>query len=674
MRHLLIGIILNFILVGSLFANPVKLEHSTASLQLELNNDQPQNSAWVLLKLDLNPKWHTYWSNPGDSGLGMKIDWELPAGYQASQIIWQVPERIPFQGAMTYGYNNKAYYLTKLTAPTAFLQNFTIKAKASWLICEEICVPESVQLTLPVNLDTITPSADIRHALNIFDVPQHESISTTSAADIVSLPLPDNTNWRQTQDVYAFIEELGVVESSKPQQLVLIDSGAILQLPQGIASPHEPVSGFITWLENGTQHVMRMGDFFEDSTPTLSVTPVSFSLIWLLCMAFIGGIILNAMPCVFPVLSMKALGLLQKASDSYGRRFAHGLMYTVGVLCSFALVAGVLLALKSSGEAVGWGFQMQNPIFVALIAYLLFLVGLNLLGAFEFRVSVSTGTASHSLMGSFGTGVLATIVATPCTAPFMATALGIAVTLPTVNAMAVFLALGFGLAFPYLLLTTVPVLIKWLPKPGAWMQTFKQLLAFPMFLTVVWLLWVLQQQVDTNSYTLVLAGLVFLGFWVWLRTLEFKSAITRIITRVALVALVAYPVVHLSTCAYQPNTRAVAAMHSQTFDTQALEKLVSQNQPVFVYATAAWCITCKVNERVALNSQAVQQFWQNNNITVMRADWTNQDPEITKYLNQYGRDGVPIYVFYPPGKEPIILPQILLPSIVINTIQQEITS
>jgi thiol:disulfide interchange protein len=399
----------------------------------------------------------------------------------------------------------------------------------------------------------------------------------------------------------------------------------------------------------------------------------AFDFATVLYMAFLGGIILNVMPCVFPVLSIKVLSLVNHSGESRVKIFLQGVMYTLGVLASFAVIAGLLIFLKSSGEAIGWGFQMQNPFFIAFLTYLLFLVALNLSGVFEvnFSFNLSLKPATDNFTSSFATGVLATLVATPCTAPFMATALGIAISFDWDKALMVFLTLGLGLAFPYLLLTTFPKLLSFMPRPGNWMVKFRQFLAFPMYFSVVWLLWVLMQQVDNNSVAVLMLGLVAVGFLVWFCTqLNVKNKLIKVLFASSLIISCIYPFFHISQYSYRPSDNAELASVIQ-YDEKKLNDLVMGNKPVFFYATAAWCITCKVNEKVALNTQAVQNAFLDNNIIQMRADWTNKDSKITQLLNAFGRDGVPLYIYFPgKDKEPVILPQFLTPNIVIEHISK----
>ncbi len=392
---------------------------------------------------------------------------------------------------------------------------------------------------------------------------------------------------------------------------------------------------------------------------TLRVPQDDKALLLAISLALLGGLVLNLMPCVLPVLSLKALALVKKSGRERAHTARHGVAYTLGILLSFAVIAALLIALQQSGEAVGWGFQMQSPAFVGFLIYLLFLVGLSLSGVFHLPVllgGVGGNLAGEaSLRGSFFTGILATLVATPCTAPFMASAVGAALTMPPWAAMLVFLSLGFGLALPFLLISIFPSTLRFLPKQGAWMVRFKEFLAFPMYGSVIWLLWVLGLQAGIGAVALVLIGLLLLVFALWLQNLRF----------LAIIAAALFAVFSLTIISPQPTkTEGIA------YSKQALESLRAEGKPVFVDATAAWCITCQVNKKLVLDSAEVQAAFKEKNIVFMVADWTNRNAEITAFLQAFGYNGVPLNVFYPAGGEPIVLPQILSKETVITTITQ----
>jgi thiol:disulfide interchange protein len=420
---------------------------------------------------------------------------------------------------------------------------------------------------------------------------------------------------------------------------------------------------------------------FEISANPVSAAPAESSIAWweALMLAFLGGIVLNAMPCVFPILSLKLLRLAKQAHGDRSQQLGHGLAYTAGVLASFAALGGALLALRAGGQAVGWGFQLQSPIFVAVLAYLLFAMGLSLSGVVGFGASLA-GTGGRiagrsGLAGTFFTGVLATTVATPCTAPFMGTALGFALFAPAAVAIGVFLSLGLGLAAPYLAATLSPGWQRVLPKPGAWMDFVKQLLAFPLYGTVAWLLWVLIQEVGPEPALGALFGLVLVAFAVWiygrtrLATPLGRSLGTGLAAAGSAAAIfLAASLTATGGGAVPPNTAGQLGLRYEAFTPQRLSALEAEGKPVFVNLTASWCVTCLINERVALDSEAVRKAFDERGVVPLKGDWTSQNPEITEFLQQFGRSGVPLYLLYTGKGAPLMLPQILTAASVLDAL------
>lgn len=643
-------------------AERVVLGHTAASLVSEYSQIDSKSPFWVLFRLDIQEGWHTYWINPGDSGLAPALEWDLPDGVQAGEIVWQPPHRQPFGPLMNYGYSDVAYHLVQITPPKEGLKGaLPLRVSASWLVCEAECIPEEAELSLTVAVgEGNVPSAQ---AGDIKRLVQSASLETLPVTDMVS----DNTSLTLRlpyqgavpQDVYIYPREAGVVETVAAQPFELKDNILTVRLTRGMLEVPDAFEGLLEVRDaEGLRHYALAA---LDVSPVNASNGVSTGFWLILLSAFAGGIILNAMPCVFPVLSLKALAISRKAGQDEAHIRRDGLAYTAGVVISFLLIGGLFLLIRAGGDAVGWGFHMQSPWVVTALIYLLFVIGLNLSGFYDITLSFGGGqslTQTDGWSGSFATGALATLVATPCTAPFMATALGAALTLPSIAALGVFAALGLGLAFPFLLLSVFPALLRKLPKPGPWMETFRQFLAFPMYLAAVWLVWVLGQQAGVNSATLVLAGLVVLAMavWVWRRLSGGK---VRVIAAVLLGLLSLFPFGVLS-----GGAEARVENTDSAFSTERIAQARASGAGVFVYGTAAWCITCKVNERVALDTAEVQAFLAERNITVIRADWTNADPAITGWLAQFGRNGVPLYVYYPASGEPVVLPQILTPAIV----------
>lgn len=649
------------------WANEPRL-HARPSLVAEYDQIDGVTPFWVLFQLEIDKGWHTYWKNPGDSGLAPTLSWELPKGVTASEILWQPPERQPIPPLLNYGYSGTSYHLVKITpsvthpSPDGVLR---LKLLAKWLVCEEGCVPEqsSLELSVPLGQEN-RPSPRHKQIHELVQRASPEQLRITGVVHdnkTLRLELP----LQSADELYFFSEVGGVVEPAAAQRVAAKEGRLVLELQRGLVPVPDPLTGLLEVRQG--ESVRHFAVTSANATAPTSGSPhtAALSLITVLT-AFLGGVILNAMPCVFPILSLKALAVSRKAAQRPAESRAEGIAYTLGVLASFLIVGGVLLLARAGGQAIGWGYQMQSPLFVTVLVYLLFVIGLNLSGFFELSFAFSGGrqfTDRESLCGSFATGVLATAVATPCTAPFMATALGAALTLPTWGALTVFLALGLGLAAPFLLIAWCPGLLRWLPQPGSWMERLKQFLAFPMYIAAAWLLWVVGQQAGFDQQLAVMLGLigVVFGIWVWPSVRPLSRA-WRYLLLALLVALACFPLV--------TGSRTNVAPPPSTFSPDTIQRLRSSGRPVFVYATAAWCITCKVNERLVLTTAEVQTLFRERGIEVLRADWTNSDPAITSWLAGFERNGVPLYVYYPTSGEPVILPQLLTSAILRETLTE----
>jgi DsbC/DsbD-like thiol-disulfide interchange protein len=580
------------------------------------------------------PHWHIYWLNPGDSGLPTRYEWTLPEGLTASEIAWPAPERIEFSGLVNYGYSNSVTLPVTLT-PSQDDITGEVKVKASWLVCKEICIPESAELTAMLNANP-EGATMIAAARALVPQPFDGRASFNATYDVVTLTVTRAKPWGIIEGVRFSPIEDGIMTNNPAAQVKQVGNELTLSFKRGTADPINDWNGVLHYMQDGKNLAWRVAaknavpvapsassqgaeasEYQTSAAPPSSPLPLTAEgFFTALVLAFFGGLILNIMPCVLPILALKALALSKKAQASRRAAALQGFSYTTGVILSFLLIAGVMIALQATGSVIGWGFQLQNPAFVAFLAVVMLLVSANLLGLFELPVlfgEKATGVDDSKLSGSFLTGVLAVLVATPCTAPFMATAIGATLAYPPLQALAVFASLGLGMAAPFLIISLWPAARRLLPKPGAWMHRFKQILAVPMLATAAWLIWVLVQLV--NPTPIVVAD------------------------------------------GYEP------------YSASRLSALRAEGKPVLVDATASWCITCKVNERVALKPPEMQQLFREKNITLMIADWTNADPEITKFLAGFGRNGVPLVVYYPPNGEPKILPQVLTPSIVREAIE-----
>ena len=650
----------------------------------------------------IHPTWHTYWKNPGDSGTPAQITWTLPDNFTMSDIEWPAPKKIPYGPLANYGHEGQVTLLQDLSVPESYdgKTPFTITADINLLVCHDICIPETHQASLTFNTKN-SHSAPEKIKIAQDQLPNYKNWPSTYTQQSNNLhiqispdtPIPGKTIRNPT----LIPEEWGIIDNLADVTLTQSSSNILLSQARGERDLSEiNETGFIltyTGQDNQKYAIHIVANPLNVSAnqpakdtkdqPLKTTVPENQSkntiILWqALIFALLGGAILNLMPCVFPVLSMKALSLVKLQGEANKTAQKSGLAYSAGILLSFAIIGGILIALKASGEQIGWGFQLQSPAIIIALIYLVFIIGLNLANFFEFSAKLSNIgqnlTRKDGHKGAFFTGVLATLVATPCTAPFMAGALGFALTQDAITALLIFLCLGIGLALPYLALCYIPFLRRHLPRPGAWMETFRQFLAFPMFLTSAWLIWVLSQQVNSLGIFMALSGLIAIVFIIWLKKRSTANIFTQIILLLSLVFILAVPfgvTHHNTTKPHSKNKQEQLGQNWENFSPEKLKTALKTNQPVFVNMTAAWCITCKVNEKVAISTTKTKELFVQKNILYLKGDWTNQNPEITSYLQRFNRSGVPLYVYYPAPDEqtgeranPITLPQILTPNIV----------
>ncbi len=660
-------------------AGPPKV---TARLIAEQATAKPGGTVTVAVEQSIASGWHTYWINPGDVGQATSMDWTLPAGWTAGAFEWPTPKRLPVGPFMDFGYEGKATLLANLTVPADAKVggSVTLKGQAHFLVCKEICIPQDTGLSIPMKIGdgAADPAvakdfADARAAL-----PVTSPWKLTYAASGPNLSLyveAPALAAAHPVDAVFFPLKSGLIKGTAPQAMAFAKDGLVLKLT---AADKAIISGNLSGVLVMTSSDKSVQALTVDAP--VGVVPDAGSggagagettLLLAVLFAFIGGLILNAMPCVLPILAMKALSLASYGGGG-GEARKEGLSYSAGAVLSFLAFGLVIALLRQGGESVGWGFQLQNPIAVADFALLIFAVGLNLSGLFEFG-SVTVGdslTSKSGGVGAFFTGVLAVAVAAPCTAPFMAAALGYALTQGVVSSMLIFLGLGLGFALPFLILAFFPRALSFLPKPGTWMLRLKQFLAFPMYGAAAWLTWVLAQQAGPNAVAVLLAAFVAAGMAAWLwgitRDLETRGRITGAVAAAAILILALYGLTTLSTMAAPPATASLA---SDKFTPDRLASLRDAGKPVFVDATAAWCITCLVNEQAVLSRPAVKDAFKSKNVVYMVADWTKRDEAITKMLAENGRDGVPLYLYFAPGADkPVILPQILTESGVLGAL------
>jgi thiol:disulfide interchange protein DsbD len=664
-------------------AGPVVDSGKTQSSLISAKDGSGQ---YVVLHLTPDAGWHTYWRNPGDTGLPTELKLTLPEGVTAQPIEWPAPERIVYGPLINYGYSSDVYLPVLLSQ--SLPEGTVVKGRADWLICKDICIPEGADLTLTVTgADNGAFLAAVKAAL-----PKPGPAGAFEVADKtlrLNLPLPQGS--AAPRAVTFFPETDGVIANATDATWAVHDGTLTLGLARGLKPMPQNVDAVVSVTgADGGAAAYRIafapgtvpavsGMKANGATATAAAANLGFGQA--LLFAFLGGIILNLMPCVFPVLSMKALAIARSAKDHPARRRMEGLSYLGGVLLSFAVIAGVLLALRAGGEAIGWGFQLQSPVFVTLMAFVLFLMGLSFSGLFSFGTGVMgvgqglTERSGH--WGAFFTGALATLVATPCTAPFMAGALGTALLLPAAEALPLFLMLGLGLAFPILVISFSPAVGRILPRPGAWMETFRQFLAFLLYATVVWLLWVLGRQVGVDGLAIALFGLILLAFMVWaLKSLMEKSLPSRWLRGAGAFLALLLLAAAIGTIARAPigeTTASAGELAAETYSPELLQQRLQQGDAVFVNFTADWCITCLANERVALSSSKVEAAFKAHDVHYMKGDWTNQNAEITAALQKFGRSGVPLYLYYAPGGDtdnPVVLPQLLTPGKIVDVIEK----
>lgn len=664
-------------------------------LLAEQNTIMPGEEIWIGIEKSIAPHWHTYWENPGDSGVPLRAKWALPEGFKIGDIKWPAPDKIPYEPLLNYGYEGNVILLQKLTAPENMSQEpIELTADIELLVCKEECIPEYGTYTLTLNAKGIMPENNSPYlSAALKKVPSETDWPITYSENkndfILNIGAPDEDLKNIKVDTIEFFPlDWGFISNPEQPRIEINDKTLNFYQARGerALSEVESIPGVLSY--ETAQKEKKSISFTAIPAPapvqneqpqTNEAQATNLTLLSALLFALIGGMILNLMPCVFPVLSLKALSLIKTAEKDPMIARMHGLSYTAGVVLSFLLIAAALLSLKAAGSEIGWGFHLQSPLVVGSLVYLLFVIGLNLMGVFElsnpFGNVGSKLTQNDGMSGSFFTGILATLVATPCTAPFMAGALGFALVQPAFISLLVFAALGLGLALPYLALSFIPALQARMPRPGAWMDTFKQLLAFPMFGAAIWLIWVLGEQIGTNGITNILIGLGMISFAIWLIKHRPENTVLRNIIRIVVIGCL------LIAALAVPNgsgvDRALSTSTSQNekfgdvFSQERLDELLKQDDPVFVEMTAAWCITCKVNHAVAINTRSTKALFAENNVDYLIGDWTNQDPKITQYLSAYGRNGVPLYVYYGPrdaetGERPkgAVLPQILTPAIV----------
>ena len=662
----------------------------------------PGKTVWVGLQLTHQPEWHTYWKNSGDSGLPTSLQWTLPPGVMAGDITWPLPKKIPIGNLANFGFEGTVLLPVPITItpdfkPAGLNADLEIKLKASWLVCRRECIPEEGDfvLHLPMRGSTALNGAAFDASFKAQPKPlgagsRVEVAGNTLKVSVAGLPsalqgktleffpetpevIENAAKWTQSWQGNMWTASVPVSpeRSSSPTLMPLVLAGDINGSRQGFSAP-ATVTG--TWVKATpiltapapTTSASPLESVAASNLQAPTTAPVNagepLGLWAALLGALLGGLILNLMPCVFPVLALKVMSFTRHAGDRRGHRIS-GLAYSAGVVLSFVALGALMLGLRSAGESLGWGFQLQSPLVVTALAFLFTVMGLNLAGLFEFGQvlpnKVATLQPKNMAINAFLSGVLAVAIASPCTAPFMGASLGLALGLPALQALLIFAAIGVGMALPYLAASLIPAVARLLPRPGAWMDTFRRAMAFPMFATVVWLVWVLGQQTGIDGAAALLALLVAASLVIWSLTLHGSTRRVVATLSIAVSALLAGALgPNILKPLENPSTSS-STERWQPWAPDRVEQILTTGTPVFVDFTAAWCVTCQYNKKTTLVNAEVLGDMDAKKVTLLRADWTRRDPAITEALSQLGRNGVPVYVLYKPGHPPVVLSEIL---------------
>lgn len=688
------------------------------SIHNEETSVQPGRSFFIAVQIEIQDNWYAYWKNPGQVGVAPEITWNLPEGFEVGDLMWPTPQRLTSEQGVKFGYEKNLTLLAEVKPPKSYSQKeATIKANVRWLVCSDTsCLPGETPLTIRLVISGDKPQKTANHQ-ELFktaraNVPKkHDAVTAKRQNGLIEIGFHDTfAGMREIAEAEFFSEHKKAIDlnvpslvqpssnDSKDHTIIVkettpqpsIKGVLVLQTPTGpeayeIDAPISSSEGsdlIVDATSVGTEHQASPQHSFE----------FEGGLALAILLAFIGGMTLNLMPCVLPVISLKILGFIKLAGQSRKLIFQHGAAFSLGVLISFWVLAGLLLILQAYGRSVGWGFQLQEPIFVGILAALLFMFGLSLFGVFELGTSImsAAGGVEHKagknnqLLSSFFSGVLATAVATPCTGPFLGSAVGYAFTLPAIKTMMIFTSLGLGMSFPYIAISAFPALLRFLPKPGPWMITFKEMMGFLMMASVIWLVWVFSAQTNGLAVTMLLAGFFFFAIACWIYgrwATPLRKKITRMIGTAAALVFIGIGTYMLtaSTSSWvevmggsttSQHAASDVADNWEEFSVERVEELRKQGIPVFIDFTAKWCLICQTNHLV-LSGDEVESKFKERGVVKMKADWTKKDEVIAAELRKFGRNSVPLYVFYDGESEsaPKILPQVLTPDIVLGSIE-----
>ena len=666
--------------------------HLTVALVSSASTIAPGDGFQTGLHFKLEDGWHVYWINAGDAGEAPTVAWTLPKGITSGLMQFPVPQRLPLGPLMDYGYQNEVVFPIDMEVAPALKPGapVTLAAKVEWQVCREVCLPGKAALALKLPTGT-TPGVN-QAGLSLIQAWNNKLPKALPGNDAVSYSTQVEPFHIMVHTSHApasaqfFPLDQDQISNPSPQNVTETKYGFALDVKkdESLKTPPDVLNGLLVFAD-GTAYEIHakhsaLGYLSVVSTPAVKST----GLFNALGLAFIGGIILNLMPCVFPVLFIKALSLVQSSREARHEMRLHGLVYTLGILVSFWAVVAVLLILRAGGQHLGWGFQFQSPGFLAVMALLLFFLGLSLAGMFEIGLTLTSAGGSLAekggYSGSFFTGVLAMVVATPCTAPFMGAAIGYALAQPSWVSFLVFTALGVGLAAPYLLLAFQPAWTKLLPRPGAWMEVLKQATAVPIFATVIWIVWLFTSSTSSNVLAFLLLAFLLLGVAGWILGRWPAKRLPTVAAALVILAAIAVPLVALRTTAFVVPTQPGSTTKIMAFDPKSWQPFTptvvasyqAQGRPVLVDFTASWCLSCQVNERVVLDRPDVQARLRASNIALIRADWTHHDDDIAQALSALGRSGVPAYAIYPAtaGDAPVLLPEVLTSSILFEAVDK----
>ncbi|MGJ8652131.1 MAG: protein-disulfide reductase DsbD family protein [Opitutaceae bacterium] len=688
---------------SGLSAEVIETKHAAVELLADQAQVTPGSHFNVALHFKLEPHWHVYWKNPGSSGLPLELDWQLPEGVEAGAIEWPSPERIELEGQVTYGYEDVATFIVPISVDEAYSgEAIELKVDAFWLICKELCLPvdASFQIKLAVGDELVGSASSEIFEAAIAEQPSDSlpwklsarlENSATQAVITVEGAVPN--------ELYFYADAEGVVDPNAKQAFGNVNAtSAELRLELDTIFTGEPLSAISGILQSDSGSWFAEVAFSDDVGAIAAKQPainevkgegfeqslLNLGLPGYLALAFLGGLILNVMPCVLPVLSLKVFSLLKHSGQSKGQALAHGGAYTAGVVLSFIALAGALFALRAVGERIGWGFQLQNPNFIVALVVVFFLFGLNLMGVFEIGTSLigadSKVSQRNDVLGSFGMGILAAVVGAPCMGPLVASVSGIAVQANIATGLLIFGVMGLGLASPFLLLSVFPKLVAYLPKPGVWMESFKQFMGFMLMAAVVFLALVVGRQGGVDAVFAILVVIFFaaMAAWIygrWAAPVKSKRSkfIAIVISLVLLVGASIYGIksTNAAYLAFDSSSETESGQWA-AWSTERVEAELAAGNPVFIDFTATWCLICQVNKKVAIRTEATEALFKKYGVTPLVADWTRYDSDITDELERFGRSGVPLYVLYAPGGEVTVLPQSLTNGIIRDAVEKSL--